>query len=294
MLSAYTVLNLAGVWLVGSAAWFRHCEFFALFLRLIGHMAPLELQPPEQPGARSRLRLRWPFAGLLTARPARASTVLFALAMLATTAFDGLRATQWWVGLFWRDPTGIVTGFAGAPPIHAYALLRPWYIAWETLCLLLAPLLYALAYLACIVLAWLLTGRRRALRALALDFGYTLLPIAVVYHLTHYSTLLLTQGLKIVSLVSDPFGRGWNLFGTAKMLRAPILPDMGVVWHTQVGLILFGHIVSVYIAHRIALRVLPNRGLALASQLPMLALMIAFTVAGLWILAQPLTAELMR
>lgn len=294
MLTAYTAVNLAGVWLLGTAAWFRHCEFFALFLRLLGHLAPLELQRPEQPGGRTRLRLRWPFAGLLTARPAHASTVLFALAMLATTAFDGLRATQWWVGLFWRDPSGLVTAFAGGPPIQAYAWLRPWYIAWETVWLLLAPMLYALAYLACIVLAWLLTGRRRPLRALAMDFGYTLLPIAVVYHLTHYSTLLLTQGLKIVSLVSDPFGRGWNLFGTARMLRAPILPDMGLVWHTQVGLILFGHVVSVYIAHRIALRVFPNRGLALASQLPMLALMIAFTVAGLWILAQPLTAELMR
>ena len=72
MLTAYTAVNLAGGWLVGTAAWFRHCEFFALFLRLIGHLAPLELQPPEQPGERSRLRLRWPFAGLLTARPARA------------------------------------------------------------------------------------------------------------------------------------------------------------------------------------------------------------------------------
>jgi hypothetical protein len=59
-------------------------------------------------------------------------------------------------------------------------------------------------------------------------------------------------------------------------------------------LILFDHIISVYVAHLVALRVCPTRRQALLSLLPMLGLMVAFTVAGLWILAQPLTAMLMR
>jgi hypothetical protein len=114
------------------------------------------------------------------------------------------------------------------------------------------------------------------------------LPIALVYHVTHYYTLILTQGVKIVSLLSDPFGWGWNLFGTAGLLRAPILPDLGSIWHTQVGLILFGHIVSVWIAHLEALRLFPTRRAAMWSQLPMLLLMVIFTTFGLWILSQPL------
>ena len=60
------------------------------------------------------------------------------------------------------------------------------------------------------------------------------------------------------------------------------------VWHTQVALILFGHIVSVYLAHVVALRVFPTRREAMLSQLPMLCLMVFFTVAGLWILALPM------
>jgi hypothetical protein len=115
------------------------------------------------------------------------------------------------------------------------------------------------------------------------------LPIALVYHVTHYFTLILTQGVKIVSLVSDPFGWGWNLFGTAFVFRAPILPDLGLVWHTQVALILLGHIASVWLAHLVALRVFASRRAAALSQVPMLALMVLFTVFGLWILAQPLT-----
>lgn len=293
MLLAYSALNFAGVRLVGAAAWFRHCEFFSVFLRLLALMAPLDYRRAESADGRGTLRWRKPFAGLVHERPERISTVAFALAMLSTTAFDGLRATQWWVGLFWSD-TGIGTALAGTRPVLAYATLRPWYIAWETLWLLASPFIYLCAFLAAIALAKHLARSARPLRELALDFGFTLLPIALVYNVTHYATLILSQGVKIVSLASDPFGWGWNLFGTASLFLAPILPGMGLVWHTQVGLILFGHVVSVVVAHRVALRVWPTRRQARRSQLPMVGLMVVLTVAGLWILAQPLTAMLMR
>ncbi|MES2885023.1 MAG: hypothetical protein V4709_09480 [Pseudomonadota bacterium] len=294
MLLAYTLLNVAGVWLIGSAAWFKHCEFFSVFLRLVALMSPLDYRPAEAGRPRGTLHWRAPFSGLVEQHPGSISSVVFALAMLSTTAFDGLRATQWWVRLFWSDPTGIVTALAGTRPMLAVSSLRSWYIAWETLWLIASPFVYLGAYLICVALAKQLTRSTRSLRELALDFGYTLLPIALVYHATHYATLLLTQGLKIVSLASDPFGWGWDLFGTAMLWRAPILPGMGLVWHTQVGLILIGHIVSVVVAHRVALCVFPTRRAAVISQLPMLGLMVLLTVAGLWIIAQPLTAERMR
>lgn len=292
-LALYTGLNLTGAWLIGTRDWFTHCEPFSVFLRLTGLMAPVGIDP-DAPERHQQLVLRRPFAGLLQAQPPSLGGVVFALAMLSTTAFDGLKATQWWVNLFWKDPTGWVTTLAGARPIMRYAELRPWYAGWEGFWLLASPFIYCALYLLCITLAKLITRSGHRFRALALAFGYSLLPIAFVYHLTHYSTLLLSQGVKIVSLASDPFGQGWDLFGTAQLWRAPILPGMALVWHAQVGLILFGHVVSVAVAHRIALGLFPTRRQALASQLPMLALMVLFTVAGLWILAQPLTTERMR
>ncbi len=275
MLLGYTAMNMFGVVLIGANAWFTHCEFFSVLFRLAGKIA---------------IRGQ----ALYRERPASIATLTFALAMLSTTAFDGLRATQWWVDLFWRDPTGIVTSLAGTRPILAYPQLRSWYIGWESCWLVASPFIYLAAYLSAIALAKLITRNHRSLRELALEFGYTLLPIALVYNVTHYATLILTQGMKIVSLFSDPFGWGWNLFGTAHSLRAPILPGMALVWHTQVALIVIGHIASVYCAHLVALRIFPTRRAAALSQLPMLVLMIALTVFGLWILAQPLTELKMR
>jgi hypothetical protein len=133
-----------------------------------------------------------------------------------------------------------------------------------------------------------MTGSPLSVRELALRFAYSLVPIAFVYNVTHYYTLIVSQGLSIVRLVSDPLGRGWNLFGTADWLRDPVILDAGMVWHTQVWLILFGHIVSVYLAHVEALRVFPTSRRAVLSQLPMLVLMVLFTTVGLWILSLPI------
>ena len=60
-------------------------------------------------------------------------------------------------------------------------------------------------------------GRRRARRASGCGaaFIHTLVPIAVVYVAAHYLTFLLFEGQAISYLASDPFGQGWDLFGTA-------------------------------------------------------------------------------
>ncbi|MGH8454236.1 MAG: hypothetical protein ACRESW_06770, partial [Nevskiales bacterium] len=290
MLLAYSVINLFGVWLIGKTDWFRYCEFFAVFLRLIAKMAPLDYTPSATPGRPGRLRLRAPFIGLLETRAESLSLLVFLLFMLSSTAFDGLRATAPWFKLFWADPFNLITPLVGSQPLYAYVTLRSFYLGFETLCLLLSPFLYLAVYLIFIALAKLITRSPRPLMELALCFGLSLLPIALVYNITHYYTLILTQGVTVLSLLSDPFGWGWNLFGTAGKFRAPILPDMGLVWHSQVGLILFGHIASVYLAHVEALRLFPTRRAALLSQLPMLLLMVIFTTVGLWILAQPIQA----
>lgn len=282
ILLVYSVLNLFGVWLIGAGAWFRYCEFFSVFLRLMAKMSPFDYTP-------GRLRLRVPFAGLLEPRATDYGLIVFVLFTLSSTAYDGLRETLPWVNLFWGDPLNILKPLLhNRPPILMYPQLRLFYQGYETLCLLLSPFLYLAVYLFFIALARRITRSTLSLRELALRFAFTLLPIALVYNITHYYTLIFTQGVKIISILSDPFGWGWNLFGTAGLFGAPILPDMGVVWHTQVGLILFGHIVSVYLAHVEALRTFETPRKATLSQLPMLGLMMVFTASGLWILAQPI------
>lgn len=284
MLGGYSLLTFAGATWLGRRYWFERAEFFAVLFRLLGKMAPLCVHRHADGSA--RLQLRQPFAGLNSAPPREISLLVFILFLLASTAYDGLKSTIPFVRIYWEHLPNLLRDLSGAAP--GFVTLRAWYPYWQTFSLLLAPLLYLLVYLAFIALCRWAAGSRLSVRQLALHFAYSLLPIALVYHLTHYYSLLLSQGPQILALASDPFGWGWNLFGTLHW-RLSVLPQPGTIWHTQLWLILAGHIVSVYLAHSASLQLFGSGRRAMLSQLPMLLLMLFLTGFGLWILSLPLS-----
>lgn len=64
--------------------------------------------------------------------------------------------------------------------------------------------------------------------------------------------------------------------------------DARFLWLFSVVAIVTGHVVAVWLAHITALRVCDDRKRAFVSQIPMVALMIGYTMLSLWILAQPI------
>ena len=290
VLLVYTCINVTGAWWFGKAAWFRHAELFSVFFSLIGKMSPLAYARCESSSGEYQVRVRKPFTALLEAPASHFSLLLFILFMLSSTAVDGAHETLPWVGMFWKGIYPLLTPFVGTGLKQPYLLFVDVYYAWQWVMLVVSPFAYLAIYLGAIWLAKWITGSSTPVRTLALRFALTLVPIAFAYNVTHYFTLLLAQLPQIVPMISDPFNKGWNLFGTAGWVMNSVVLDAGAVWHTQVGLILFGHIVSVYLAHVEALKDFPGRRKAVLSQVPMLALMVVFTTVGLWILSLPISA----
>lgn len=289
-LLAYTGINLIGSVLWGVKHWFRYGEFFSVFLRLVTLSAPFHLRQTD--AGKMQLTAQWPFSGLLKETADHRSLVIFVLFMLSSTAYDGLHETVVWQRLFWTQLLPTLDPSVADQGLRAIITHQNWYHAFQWGSLIAGPFIYLGAYWLALWAGKKLANSTLPLQLLSQRFAYSLLPIALVYHVTHYYTLLQTQGIKVLALFSDPFGIGWNLFGTADWFKEPIIPNISLVWHVQVITIVLGHIISVYIAHVEALRLFDNRRTATLSQLPMLLLMMAFTTAGLWILAQPIQSGL--
>ena len=83
-------------------------------------------------------------------------------------------------------------------------------------------------------------GGSRSPREIAQRFAFTLVPIAIGYHLAHYLVFLLVQGQYIIPLISDPFGWGWDLFGTAGYRVDIAVIGARFAWYTAVVAILVG------------------------------------------------------
>lgn len=287
VLVGYSLATLAGAGLFGTAVWFEQGELFALFFRLVGTLAPVAYAP--HPDGRSwQVRLRLPFAGTLEERPGHMSVVLFVLFMLSSTTYDGVHETVLWVGLFWKNLLALLQPLWGADMAKAQASLAGWYRLYQRAGLVLSPLLYFAIYMLVVWATRAVARTARPTRELALHFAYSIIPIAVVYNVTHYYTLVLTELPLLPYIASDPLGFGWNLLGIAPDFAGPAPLDMAVIWHSEVALILAGHVASVCLAHVAALRLFPTRRQAMISQLPMLLLMMAYTIMGLWVLSLPL------
>jgi len=273
----YSFLTWAGMFVFGREAWLRSGEVFAVYFGQLARLAPFELQARD--GRACEWNLRPPAAGVLDSRPGSASAAAFVIVMLATVTFDGVRETPLWADLLAR---------MSQPGEPVSDLL---WSASATAGLLLGPCIFALVILGtCALMARLTRGDGRAASAaeLARLFVPTLLPIAFAYHVAHYLSYLLVAGQVVIPLASDPFGRGWDLFGTAHYRVAVGIVGARFAWYTSVIVIVLGHVLAMYLAHRLALERFPQRRTARRSQYPLAALMVAYTMLSLWILAQPI------
>jgi len=114
-------------------------------------------------------------------------------------------------------------------------------------------------------------------------FAHTLVPIALAYAVAHYATLIIFEGQQIVAAISDPFGLGWNVFGTADRTVDYFVTASEPIWYFQVVAIVVGHVLGVVLAHDRALADFGKN--AVRSQYAMLLLMVGLTSLGLLILA---------
>lgn len=263
----YTYVALFGMAAFGRETWVRNGEAFAVLFSFFAMISPWGVQD-------GRLRIRVPFAALST-RDSTPGTVAFLAVMLGTVGFDGFSRTTMWQKLDARveGPYIVSNPRLGELLVTGVHLLG----------LVAATVLVAAAFLAACAVARDMVHTERSLTD---DFVLTLVPIAFVYEVAHYFSLFLIQGQFTIPLFSDPLGRGWDLIGTADYVPnlAPLTPNE--VWYVQVGALIGGHVAGLALAHDRAVTIFPDRNAALRSQYPMLALMVLYTVGGLWLLSR--------
>jgi hypothetical protein len=272
---AYSVLTFAGMFAFGCERWLANGELFTLVFGTFARFAPIEPRTAPRPG----LWLR-PFgAGLLDSSAVSTSMMAFVLLLLSTVLYDGALATPEWGKL----ESAIAAHFAPLAALGDFKLM-----AIRTAGMVVLWLIFFGAYVGVGAIMSAVTGRRLPPFVVARHFALTLVPIAIGYHLAHYLTFLLIQGQYIIPLASDPFGFGWDLFGTAGYRVDIAIVDARFAWYTAVTAILLGHVAAVYLAHLKAMAVLDSRAAALRSQVPLTALMVGYTFVSLTILAEPI------
>jgi hypothetical protein len=298
----YTLYTLAMMWLVGRDRWLARGEVFSVLFRYVGAFGPVEVRADDAAAcsqctshctakqtscvncfqcfrrAQPRDVALRPWAvGLLALPEFGWDVVTFIILTLSSLAFDGISATPAWASVI--DATGSLSDALGpAGPVLV-----------KTLGLIAVTALFLTVFIVVVrLIAWLGGAPDGGVKVSTL-FAVTLVPIALVYNAAHNYSYMVIQGQGLFPLLADPLHSGAHLLPTSGYVVSFALADARLVWYVQVVLIVIGHMLSVYLAHARALAMGGTRASVIRGQLPMVALMVAYTMTSLWILSQPIT-----
>lgn len=250
--AAYLAVHLLAATYWGSR-WFDRGDGFEVLSSLAGRLSPLGRRDD------GRLVVRNPLAGV-AGIPAAPGLFAVVGVLLGSTAFDSYSSSPTWV-----------RALQGPLP--------------QTLTATLGLVAAVTVVTAAFSIASALAGRGSELGAWesGARLAHSIVPIVVGYLVAHYWSLLVLVGQQTVVQLSDPLGTGANWLGTGGWGVDTTPADPGAVAVLQVSAVVTGHVLGVVLAHDRAVAMLPAR-LAVRGQLPLLVLMVGYTVGGLWLL----------
>lgn len=255
------LLGYAAVMLVGAAVfgsvWLERADPFEVYSDLLAHLSAWGRNEEGE------LVLLAPLAHLARVVP-RAGLVAVVAVLFGSTAFDSYKDSLRWVTF--------VDGLSSDP-------------VWiNTAALLLFCVLVGVSFTAA-ARATAVGGDGPVRRAdLPRLLAHAVVPIVVGYMTAHYLSYFLEQGQQTLVFLSDPLVRGDDYLGTAGLS-----PTLWLSYHptvlasVKVLAVVLGHIVGAVAAHDRALTLLPRRH-QVVGQLAMLAVMVCYTFAGLYLL----------
>jgi len=279
VIMGYWLFTLTGMLLFGFRTWSRHVEVFSLFFAWFGRLRMLSVKQRQLclglPG--------WQIFQLKT--PAQANTglssAIFVLMMLGVGSFDGFNETFFWLGWINVNPLD----FPGRSAI-IFQTLGGLLLANLLLVAVFGMLIW-LGHLAASDTAYLHHRLADLIRA----YAPSLLPIALAYHIAHYLPSLLVDGQYVLLMMDGLMGSDVHLLGLGGFHVTDGFfkhqDTVRIIWLTQAGCVVTGHVLSVLLAHHIAGGFYHNRWETMISQMPLAFFMVAYTWLGLWLLASP-------
>jgi hypothetical protein len=265
---AYFLAMLAGMALFGVEVWSERADAFGAYFGLFSRIAPL---CQDENGVLYSRRLLSGLADM----PVIAGTIGLVCAVIGTTTFDGFSN-----GGVWRQSEPDLQSVFADLGFNHIPALELAYSVGLVLCVLLVAGIYRLG-----ILGVHSVSPRYDTDRLARIFAHTLVPIGFAYVLAHYFSLLIWQGQAMGYLASDPLGNGTNLLGSNAYRIDYTIISYAAIWYVQITALVSGHVGGLALAHDRSLSAYRSPEEAVRSQYWMLAVMVAFTSFGLWLLS---------
>lgn len=265
VLAVYAIVMVGGATLYGTP-WLKRVDPLEVFYRLFGRVAPINVHHTDE--QTYSVTVRPPWRGCVDPVESLPLAV-FVIAMVYTVSFDGFTNTRRFRTLLFTARDTLDTGASTSILLYiagfASFILAFGVVSW--------------------VIARLGSGDRDDWVTTARWFAPTVLPIAAAYEVAHNYPYVIRNVAQLVVI-----SLSW-----IRPELPPITPlgwlSLTVFWSSQVVLIVLGHIIAVVAAHYVARHRYESPVAARRGHLPLVILMVGYTVLSLWIISQPVISR---
>jgi hypothetical protein len=269
VVAAYTTVTLAGAYRYGVETWFDRVDPIAGVFAVYGRLAPVQRDADG-------FKLRLPGTALVhgtadatESGSSRAGETAFVVALLWSTTFDGLVTTP-----AWNDLAPVVVE-PGVPASLAYLVA-----------LLGGFALFRGCYRVAAERSRARVDSRLSPRAIERWFAPALVPIAAGYHVAHFLGYFLSLSPALVAVLAHPAA---SILGTplGATPEAQVAVVPGWFGSVELGFVVLGHLLAVWVAHALALEAFPGLLRPIRSQYAFVVVMVAYTMTSAWVIGQP-------
>src|SRR5439155_8910561 len=212
---------LAGAAAFGSKVWYENGDGCSVYFMLLSRISAFARREVGQ------LVVRTPLSGL-SIRDPTPGMIAFVAVMLGSTFFDGFSRTSIWQNRYYDVQVRLLSH-----PSLQDLLGQLMSVGGLVLAVGFIGLAFRVAVAGTETIA--------ETRNLAQDFVDSLIPITLVYVIAHYFSYLLYQSEVGYRMFSDPWGRGWDLFGTRSFEPNFTFLTPHTIWYVQVVALVTGH-----------------------------------------------------
>ncbi|MFH5797232.1 hypothetical protein [Haladaptatus sp. CMAA 1911] len=289
VLAVYASLMIIGSVLYGTE-WFRRADPLSVLYRLFGRVSSVTIDRTED--GSTDVSLRAPWRG--SVEPVRSfSLVAFVVTAVYTVSFDGFTNTRTYQDVLFGTRDALGTGPETSVLLYAVGLVG--FVVSFTLASVLVERLGGSEGARTGRIADANTdggqvadGDGQPLapgwRGAAQAFAPTVLPIAAAYEVAHNYTYVFRYVGQLVAVALHPVAPGVQAVNPLGWLSLPAF------WGSQVLLIVVGHVIAVVAAHYVAVERFETLAAARRGHLPLVVLMVGYTVLSLWIISQPVVS----
>ncbi|MFZ5818014.1 MAG: 4Fe-4S binding protein [Bacillota bacterium] len=183
----------------------------------------------------------------------------------------------------------------GAAAIYSSTMMGPWgmlkdwanartlggYLTYISMLLVIVLVVVPAVFGAFVWLGQRLSRAEVPLRKLFTNLSYSLVPMGMCAWIAFSFAIVLPNGSYVIRIISDPFGWGWNLFGTAQFPWTPV--GLTVMPYLQLFALLFGLLYSIDVGFKVAKQTIGDRGKAALAMAPVTLLLTGVAAAFTWL-----------